>query len=79
MEFHLEFNPKPFQKKIQHPDRLLLMGSCFTEQIGQKLDYHHFKTLQNPHGILFNPFSIATALEEYMQQKQYSQQQSSNL
>jgi hypothetical protein len=72
MEFHLEFNPKPFQKKIQHPDRLLLMGSCFTEQIGQKLDYHHFKTLQNPHGILFNPFSIATALEEYMQLKQYT-------
>lgn len=34
MEFHLEFTPKPFEAKIAHAHQLMLIGSCFTEQIG---------------------------------------------
>lgn len=65
MEFHAEFFPKPFSTKINHRDKLLLIGSCFTEQIGAKLSRYKFDTLENPHGILFNPVSILKSLERY--------------
>ena len=66
MDFHLEFTPRPFPKKISHQHRLLLMGSCFTEQIGTKLLAHKFRVIENPHGILFNPVSISNALKAYI-------------
>ena len=65
MDFHAEFFPKSFFKKINHRDKLLLSGSCFTEQIGSKLAIHKFNVLENPNGILFNPVSIAHAITSY--------------
>lgn len=72
MNFRQEFTPKPFEKSIRHSDRLFLAGSCFTEQIGAKLAHHKFRTIENPHGILFNPISIARSLSTYISGKQYS-------
>jgi hypothetical protein len=40
----------------QHPS--ILIGSCFTENVGQKLIQDKFPTLLNPFGILYNPASI---------------------
>jgi len=71
MEFHLEFTPKPFDTKISHEHKLLLIGSCFTEQIGGKLAHHKFRTLDNPNGILFNPISITKSVSSYINNKQY--------
>jgi hypothetical protein len=71
MNFHLEFTPKPFEQKISHRHQLFLAGSCFTEQIGSKLSWHKFRTLDNPHGILFNPVSIAKAIHTYIINKEY--------
>lgn len=48
------------------------MGSCFTEHMAGYLKRYHFRVLENPHGILFNPVSIATALKHYEQGKVYS-------
>jgi hypothetical protein len=57
---------------ISHEHKLLLIGSCFTENIGEKLDRHKFITLQNPNGILFNPVSVAEALTDYIEARQFS-------
>ncbi|MBK8555423.1 MAG: GSCFA domain-containing protein [Lewinellaceae bacterium] len=56
--------PAPFQ--ISHRNQLLLMGSCFSENIGQKLQRYKFTSLINPFGILYNPVSIATALQRIL-------------
>lgn len=69
MQFRSEFTPKPFPTKIKITDKLLLVGSCFTEQIGKKLAAHKFNTLENPNGILFNPISIAKAIKSYAEEK----------
>lgn len=69
MDFHLEFTPKPFPVTIRHPDKLMLAGSCFTENIGDKLLAHKFTVLQNPNGILFNPVSVKEAFENYINNK----------
>ena len=74
MDFHLEFSPKPFAEKIRHQDKLLLAGSCFTENIGEKLKRHKFSVLENPNGILFNPISIAKSATSYIENKRYSEE-----
>lgn len=71
MDFHLEFTPRQFDTKINHRHRLLLIGSCFTEQVGAKLSAHKFTVLDNPNGILFNPASISRSIASYIENKQY--------
>ncbi len=65
MQFRAEFNPSPFQTRVRHSEKILLVGSCFTEQIGNKLEQMKFSVLQNPNGILFNPASISKSLKRY--------------
>jgi hypothetical protein len=48
MDFHLSFTPKKLSSAIRHFDKLLLIGSCFTENIGTKLRQHKFSVLENP-------------------------------
>ena len=48
---------------ISHATRLLLLGSCFAENIGDNLLRHKFPVDLNPCGILYNPLSIANALQ----------------
>lgn len=52
--------PLPF--KVSHDEPILLIGSCFTENMGQRMASLHFDTLINPFGIMYNPLSIAEAL-----------------
>jgi len=73
MDFHLEYTPRPFVQKIEHQHKLMLIGSCFTEQIGAKLSGLKFRVMDNPHGILFNPVSIVRAIERYVQNKPYGE------
>ncbi|MEO7265043.1 MAG: GSCFA domain-containing protein [Ferruginibacter sp.] len=73
MKFHAEFTPKPLVQKINHKDKLLLLGSCFTEQIGAKLSKSKFDVLENPHGIVFNPISIAAAIRAYCKAYHYKE------
>jgi len=44
----------------------MCIGSCFTENIGQFLSAAKFKTLINPHGIIYNPISISKALSQIL-------------
>jgi hypothetical protein len=75
MDFHLNFDPRPFSVKIEHHQNLLLIGSCFTENIGNKLRHLKFSVLENPNGILFNPVSIAASLSSYIENKQYKEEE----
>jgi len=43
---------------ITYDSKILLMGSCFSENIGAKLDYYKLQALTNPFGVIFNPISI---------------------
>jgi hypothetical protein len=72
-EIHLDFDIKKLLVPIDHHHRLLLIGSCFTENIGEKLKNYKFPVLQNPNGILFNPVSVAEALTDYIENTRFSQ------
>ncbi len=69
----LNFEPKKIAKLINYRDKLLLIGSCFTEHIGNALHESKFSLLQNPNGILFDPVSVCNNLKSYIQNKQYKE------
>jgi hypothetical protein len=75
MKFHFEFDIKKLSEPINHQQKLFLIGSCFTENIGEKLKKNKFTVLENPHGILFNPVSVAEALTDYVENKQYTKEE----
>lgn len=74
MKFRYEFDIKPLQEPITHRHKLLLIGSCFTENIGEKLEAHKFTIRQNPNGILFNPVSVAEALVDYVDGRHFTEE-----
>jgi hypothetical protein len=66
MRFKLDFQfGSSLQISIQ--DAMLALGSCFAEEVGLKLRNDLFDITINPHGILFNPLSIANVLQVYAQ------------
>ena len=48
--------------RIDHSTPLLLLGSCFSDEVGTRLKQAGFNVLCNPFGTLYNPLSIALAL-----------------
>lgn len=69
MKFHYEFDIKKLAQPISHQHKLMLVGSCFTENIGEKLKKMKFSVLENPAGILFNPVSVCQTLTNCIENK----------
>jgi hypothetical protein len=64
--------PKPV-RKITYNDRLMLIGSCFTGNVGRALEEAKFDTLHNPAGIVFDPLSAAKHLHDLIEKRIYSE------
>jgi len=52
----------PAPVSVSYNDRILVIGSCFADAIGQRLSNAGFQVLTNPFGTLYNPVSIGNAL-----------------
>lgn len=63
MEFRTRWNIPPYDFDISHKDVILLLGSCFSENIGNKLHYFGFQTHINPFGTIFHPLALAKLLQ----------------
>lgn len=48
---------------IRHSSKLMLIGSCFSDHIGDRMKNALMNVLVNPTGTIFNPLSIATAIK----------------
>jgi hypothetical protein len=60
--------------KLEHQTPALLMGSCFTENIGRQLERYRFPVSINPFGVNYNPLSIEKGLEVLMSKKAYGEE-----
>lgn len=58
MKLQTEIKLKEENNQIDYNSNILLLGSCFAQNIGDKIAYFKFQNLQNPLGILFNPVVI---------------------
>lgn len=74
----MEFRTKVVIPKATFPityqDRILLLGSCFAENIGEILQQNKFTVDINPFGILYNPSSIASCLKRLLHPEHFSKQ-----
>ncbi len=58
--------------QIDYNSKLVLIGSCFSENIGKKFEYFKFQNFQNPFGILFHPLAIETLIINAINEKTYT-------
>ena len=63
---------KQKHNQISYQSKLLLLGSCFSENIGNKLDYYKFQSKQNPFGILFHPKAIENLIIKALNKEKYT-------
>jgi hypothetical protein len=69
MNFRTEIQLKKSTTGISYNDSLVLVGSCFTENIGKKFSINKFRTDVNPFGILYNPLSIQSSIQQLIDKK----------
>ena len=73
MDFKLNFPIASFPQKVSYKDKIVLLGSCFAENIGECLVRNKFSAIQNPHGIIYNPLNSVSGIEEYISNKTYTE------
>ena len=64
MKLYTSVNIAPSARQIGYGDKILLLGSCFADNIGTKFSEHYFQAAINPLGTLYNPASIAIAVAD---------------
>lgn len=52
----------PSSWKIGYEDKILMLGSCFSDEIGEQMKQRNMSVTCNPFGTLYNPLSIANAI-----------------
>jgi lysophospholipase L1-like esterase len=63
------------QNLIDYHSEILLLGSCFSENIGHKLSYFKFQSKQNPFGILFHPKAIENLISRAIREELYTEKE----
>ncbi len=65
--FRTRIQLSEFPFRINHQHKLLAIGSCFAEHMGNSLERFKFPILNNPLGILFNPISLQKVLKNCLE------------
>lgn len=69
MQFRTQLKMAPQVLDFNHKNKILTIGSCFTENVGGRLQANEFQLYVNPFGILFNPISIEKNLRNAIKQE----------
>jgi len=62
---------KPSGWKIGYQDKILMLVSCFSDEIGEQMQQRYLQVTCNPFGTLYNPLSIANAINYKLQITNY--------
>jgi len=73
MRFFTEIQIPEFPGQMDYSKSMMLFGSCFSENIGQKLIDLKFDVDMNPFGILYNPESIANSLRILLEKRAFTE------
>lgn len=64
MKWFTDIEIPPFKDILEHNARIILIGSCFSDNISSKLQEHGVRRLANPFGTVYNPVSISRQVRE---------------
>jgi len=71
MKFTTEIPVSPSEHQLGVTDKILLVGSCFAQEMGQWFIQRRFDVDLNPNGILFHPMVIARCLRRATERRHY--------
>ncbi len=74
MEFTTRVNIEPAKEQITYNNKILIIGSCFANEIGAMLKECGFDISVNPFGTLYNPVSIANSIKVLSSDDSFSEQ-----
>ena len=73
MEFRTVMRVREMEEhSIDYDSEIMLLGSCFAENMGEKLKYFQFKHCINPFGILYHPFAIEKFIDRAIYSEYYT-------
>ncbi len=52
--------------RIEPFEKMLFVGSCFADAIGQRFADNKFRAAVNPYGVMYNPVSVLHTVERYL-------------
>ncbi|PNQ73849.1 GSCFA domain-containing protein [Hanstruepera neustonica] len=73
LQTQIPLQSEPYNQ-IDYHSKIVLLGSCFAENIGEKFNYYKFQHLQNPFGILFHPLAIEQLITNAINENEYQEQ-----
>ena len=73
MDFRTTIKPLAHKGMIAHDCAITMLGSCFSDNIGSRLQRALFDVEVNPFGTLYNPASIASALRDLVDCREFGQ------
>ena len=73
MQFRTKITIPKGNNPIDYNSRIVSLGSCFAENMAEKLDYFKFQNTCNPFGIIFNPVSIEKMIYRTLNQIFYAE------
>lgn len=72
LQTKIPFLPQKFNQ-IDYNSKVLLLGSCFSENISGKFEYFKFQSTVNPFGILFHPLAIENLITRAINKDYYNE------
>jgi hypothetical protein len=62
-----------YKNPIEYHSKILSLGSCFAENIGDKFQYFKFQITTNPFGIIFNPDAIENLVSRVFNNQKFTE------
>ncbi|MFE3847965.1 GSCFA domain-containing protein [Flavobacterium sp. LB3P45] len=73
MNFRTQIPIPKSNHPIDYNSKIVSLGSCFVENMGDKFQYFKFQNTINPFGIIFNPVSIEKLIDLVVSGKQFTE------
>ena len=73
MQFITKISVQKSSFPIDYDSKIMLLGSCFAENMGEKFEYFKFQTTINPFGIIFNSVSIEKLIRRSIEKRKFTE------
>ncbi len=73
MNFTTKIPISKSQNQIDYNSKIMSIGSCFAENMGENFQYFKFQIAINPFGIIFNPVSIEKLISRVVNKEKFTE------
>ncbi len=73
MKFQTQIPIPKYDFPMDYQSKIMLLGSCFAENMAEKFEYFKFQNNVNPFGIIFNPISLEKLIIRSIHKKYFTE------